>query len=307
MPAAPAPVTARFGPRPWSRLVGLALGLAVLVLALGCRRHEAPATRTSGDPIASRTVFADELLWEFGPEVRARVVALSTLADDPRYSTVAGKWPDTVPRLGTNPEQLLALSPKLVILASFNAPEYRAAIEDKLEVLILDDFDGFDGYLTNVGRVGEAIGEPKRAAQLQAAFSVRRAKLEAGRPPVDARPTVISWGYGSVAGADTTFDDAARTAGFVNLAAREGVDGHQRLDVEQLVAWNPDYLVVGCGEDGCAATVSGLTERPGVGKLAAVRERHVIAIEAPYLTTTGAGMLELSAQLQARLERQVEP
>ena len=90
-------------------------------------RASGPARR-----VASRTVFADEVLWALGPEVRERVVGLSPMADDPRYSTVAGLWPSTTPRLGRNPEELLALGPDLVILASFSEVEYRAAIEGKV-------------------------------------------------------------------------------------------------------------------------------------------------------------------------------
>ena len=284
--------------------LALALALAALGPGCGAQRSE-PATKadTSGPRIASRTVFADELLWAFGPEVQGRVVAVSPMADDPRYSTVEGQWPESIPRLGLNPEQLLVLAPSLVIMASFSAAEYRAAVEDKLEVLLLDDFSSFDGYLLNVEKIGAAIGEPARAAQIAARFSARRAKLEAARPPKEEEPwpTVLSWGHGYVAGAHTTFDDAVQTAGFTNLAAREGIEGHQRLDTEQLVVWDPRWLVIGCGELGCEAAVSALAEQPGVRKLAAVREGRVIAIEAPYLSTTGEDMLELSARMQARL------
>src|SRR5688572_3082495 len=100
-----------------------------LALLLGCRSGEREGTSDGpAQRIASRTVFADEVLWALGPEVQARVVGLSPMADDGRYSTVAGQWPDATARLGRNPEELLALAPDLVILASFSEVEYRAAI-----------------------------------------------------------------------------------------------------------------------------------------------------------------------------------
>jgi ABC-type Fe3+-hydroxamate transport system substrate-binding protein len=133
-------------------------GLSSLVL-LGCR-DRASGRERGGPPqrIASRTILADEVMWALGPEVQARVVGLSTLVDDPRYSLVADRWPASTPRLGTDPEQLLALAPDLVIVASFTAPEYRATIEDKVELLVLDDFSGFAGYLANLAKIGGAIG-----------------------------------------------------------------------------------------------------------------------------------------------------
>jgi ABC-type Fe3+-hydroxamate transport system substrate-binding protein len=279
-----------------------------VTLVAGCRSPTKRA-KPEGPPqrIASRTVFADEVLWALGDEVRGRVVGLSPMADDARYSTVAGRWPEATPRVGRNPEELLALAPDLVILASFSAPEYRAAIEDKVHAVVLDDFTGFEGYLANLERIGEATGAEAEAAKLRARFEARRAKLEAARPPADERPSVIAWDYGYVPGAHTSFDDAATTAGFVNLAAREGIEGHQRVDAEQLVAWDPRWIVIGCGEQPCAAAVAKLGEQPGIAKLAAVEQGRVLAIEAPYLATTGAGMLELAARMQARLLEADEP
>jgi ABC-type Fe3+-hydroxamate transport system substrate-binding protein len=278
--------------------------VACFLFALVACRSSTREQANTGAPakrIASRTVFADEVLWTLGEEVQARVVGLSPMADDPRYSTVAGRWPASTARLGQNPEELLALAPDLVIVASFSAPEYRAAIEDKVRVLVLDDFTGFDGYLANLARIGEATGASEAAAAVRDRFVARRSKLEAARPPVDQRPSVIAWDYGYVPGAHTSFDDAATTAGFVNLAAREGLDGHTRLDAEQLVAWGPEWIVVGCGEQPCAEARAKLAAQPGLGKLDAVARGQVITIPAPYLATVGEDMLELAAQMQAAL------
>jgi ABC-type Fe3+-hydroxamate transport system substrate-binding protein len=265
----------------------------------GGRERTGPPER-----VASRTVFADELLWALGPTVQAKVVGLSPMADDPRYSTVAGLWPGSTPRLGPNPEELLALGPDLVIVASFSAPEYRAALDGKLEVLTLDDFTGFAGYLDNLAKIGDALGEVGAAAALRARFEARRAALEGARPPAPERPTIIAWDHGAVPGAATSFHDAAEAAGFVNLAAREGLRGHSRLDAEQLVAWDPEWIVVSCGQGSCADAVARLGASPGFSGLGAVVERRVIAIEPPYLGTVGEAMLELAERMQgALLER----
>lgn len=279
----------------------LALTLTFALVACRSTTREQAEPKGPAKRITSRTVFADEVLWALGDEVQARVVGLSPMADDPRYSTVAGRWPDSTPRVGQNPEELLALAPDLVIVASFSAPEYRAAIEDKVRVLVLDDFTGFDGYLANLARIGEASGASEAAGLLRERFVARRGSLEAARPAVEQRPSVVAWDYGYVPGAHTSFDDAATTAGFVNLPAREGLDGHQRLDAEQLVAWNPDWIVVGCGEQPCAEALTKLAAQPGLGKLEAVAHARVITIPAPYLATTGEDMLELAARMQAAL------
>lgn len=274
--------------------------LLVAAAALAACKGRGDASKREGPPkrVASRTVFADEVLWALGPEIRERVVGLSPMVDDARYSTVAGHWPGSTPRLGLNPEELLALGPDLVILASFSAPEYRAAIESTVEVLVLDDFTGFAGYLENLRQIGEALGEVEAAATLHDRFVARRAELEAARPSV--RPSVIAWDYGHVPGSQTSFDDAAACAGFVNVPAREGIVGHQRLDAEQLVAWDPEWVVVSCG-DSCADAIAKFAAQPGFGAMQAVVREQVIAIAPPYLGTVGEAMLELAARMQAAL------
>lgn len=278
--------------------------LAAGLLTTACRNeqpHRESKRRGKAERVASRTVAADELLWELGPKVRDKVVAVSPMADDRRYSLVADQWPESVPRLGRNPEELLALAPELVILASFSDSQYRRAIERKLDVLILDDFTGYAGYLDAIERVGEAVGAKPEARALRERFETRRRELDARRPPAHERPTVVGWDHEHVPGSDTSFNDAATTAGFRNYPAGRGVVGHQRIDVEQIVAWNPDWLVIACGERPCAEAEAELGERPGIGKMDAVRAGRVIAIEAPYLGTVGAGMLDLAERMQLRL------
>jgi iron complex transport system substrate-binding protein len=224
------------------------------------------------------------------------------MADDARYSGVAGRWPTSMPRLGHNPEELLASGAELVIVASFSNAEYRAAIADHAELLVLDDFSGFTAYLDNLARIGEAVGaEPEALARVRERFTTRRAALEAARPPEGARPSVIAWEAGHVPGADTTFDDIATCAGFRNLAAAQGLVGHQRVDAEQLVAWDPAWIVIGCGEQPCSEAIDEFAALPGFDHLQALRDTHVIAIEAPALGSVGEGMLDAAARMQAAL------
>jgi iron complex transport system substrate-binding protein len=279
------------------------LSLIALLLAAACSRAE-----VRGEPdtvpqrIASRTVLSDEVLWELGEPVRARVVGLSPMVDDPRYSSVADRWPASVPRLGRNPEELLATGADLVILASFSDAEYRAAIADHTRLLVLEDFSGFEAYLANLQSIGSAVGaDPEQVAALRRRFEDRRAELEQARPPQAERPTVIAWDHGHVPGKGTSFDDAATTAGFRNLAGEQGLVGHQRLDTEQLLAWDPQWVVIGCGEHSCERARATFVDQPGIESLQAVWNDRVITIEAPWLGSIGEGMLVLSSRMQAEL------
>lgn len=326
-----------FGRRLWARRrrlpvgsarsLGLVTAVVGIIVASGCRSSEPdPATAasspmfasssdtskpgTEAQPtvpslrrVASRLVLGDEMLWAGGESTRPLTVAVSGLADDPRYSAVAGRWPDTVTRLGKNPEQLLALAPDLVLLADFTDVEYRNAIAPHLTALEFDSFSGFAAYRTAVSKLSTALGRPQFGARLLAAFDERHAAIAAETTRLAAadssrRPTCLVWQFDSTAGADTTFHDAAELAGCRNRAAMAEVSGHRRVDVEEMLSWDPDFVVLSCGEAGCEMAMAQFGERPGVRQLSAVAAGRLIAIEPPYLSTTGFGMLELAAQIQ---------
>lgn len=253
-------------------------------------------------------VLGDEILAALGPEVRARTVGVSTLADDPRYSPSVGAWPREVPRLTKNPEMAIALAPSVLVVATFTDAEYRSAVASVVPTVVeLRDFTGFEGYLDNVMRVGVAVGAVDRARSLQDAFLARVAVVQAQQPSRDAPPTCLSWGHGSTAGAETTFDAAAQAAGCINVAATAGLAGHRRVDAEQVVAWDPDYIVLSCRDEGeahCDLARAEFEAQPGFAELRAVRHGQLILIPPPFLSSTGVGMVTLAELIQAGLRRE---
>lgn len=253
-------------------------------------------------------VLGDEILAALGPEVRARTVAVSALADDPRYSPSVGAWPPEVPRLTKNPEMAIALAPSILVVASFTDAEYRAAAASVIPTVVeLRDFTGFDGYLDNVMRVGEAVGAPERARALQDDFRTRVAAVRAQQPKGGPRPSCLSWGHGSTAGSETTFHAATEAAGCVNVAAHAGLVGHRRVDAEQVVAWDPDFVVLSCRDDGashCDEARAEFEAQPGFTELRAVRHGQLIMIPPPFLSSTGTGMVTLAELVQAGLRRE---
>jgi iron complex transport system substrate-binding protein len=284
----------------WSRRRALqALGVVPLAAACG-RRAPTPAV-TDGPRVASQTVLGDEVLWALGPAVHAQVVAVSPMADDPRYSRVVGAWPAGVPRAAGTSEALIALQPTLVVLASFTAPETRRLLEQAgLPTLVLERFDGFDDYRANVRAIAAAVGAAAAGERVVAEFDAR---LDALRLEPRVRPRVVSWNEGSVPAAGTTFDDVATAAGYVNLPAHAGRRGHLQVSLEQLVAWDPDVIVVPCGADGpahdaaCDDETAELATRPGLRATRAVREGAVVGVPSPALYATGAGMLDVVQRL----------
>ncbi len=284
-------------------MIPLRRSLLALVALVACA--PAPVVQAPGPSrrVLSQTVLSDEILWALGPEARARVVGVSVMADDPRYSRIAGTWPDSVPRLAVTSEGLLARAPDLVVIASFTSPEIKALLAAQhVRLLELDSFTGFTDYRQHVRALASAVettGEP-----LLTALDTRLAALAARRPAI--APTAVSWGDGYAATGATTFADIAAAAGLVNLPERKGLSGHVPVAMEQLVAWDPEIIVVSCpaitpDDPACAHAEATFAAGPGITATRAARNHGVIAIPARDLGSTGEGMLVAAEILQARI------
>jgi len=259
-------------------------------------RSSTPARR-----IASQTILSDEILLSLGADVQGRVVAVSPLVDDPRYSTVAERWPAAIPRLPGSSEGLLALQPDLVLIASFTAPETRTFLEAQgVQMLRLEGFTGFDDYWRHTRTIAAAVGAEENAEEI---IRQQKTRLDHLARRVADAPTIaaVSWGDGFVAGAETTFADISTYAGLDNLAARHGLVGVVQLSVEELVSWDPPMIVIACEPPRCADAEADLARQPGIAATKAARERRIIGIPSAYLSSTGAGMITAAELLGERV------
>jgi iron complex transport system substrate-binding protein len=264
-----------------------------LLATLACGSDgDRDSASVAGPPgrIASLTILSDDVLWALGPDVRARVVGVSALTDDPRYAAHPGRWPAELPRVGTTAESVLALRPDLAIVASFTAVETRSMLANaRVQTLTLSNFTGFDDYRQQVRSIGEALGASDRARALVTEFDARLASL---RVNASEHPSIMSFSDGMTAAAGTTFHDASVAAGYANLPATHGLQGHVRVRVEQVVAWDPEYIVTPCGDD-CEQARRQLVAQPGLEITRAVRNDHVLTIPSPILLATGPEMLDV--------------
>lgn len=272
--------------------------LAVAMLGLtGCPRPSAEAPTEVR--IASVTIDSDATLWALGDEVRGRVVAVSALVDDARYSPITHTWPASIPRVKGTSESLLALQPSVAFLAEWSDPAGRALLEQSnIEVVVLSGYGGFADYRARVASIAKAAGAVPAGDALIKAFDV---SLRTARSDAGAGLSIVSYASGNVAAAGTTFADEAEAAGFVNLPSREGLEGHPSVSLEQLVAWQPAAIVIPCEAD-CAQTEAAFAQRPGVDATPAAKQGRIIAIEGPLLFATGPRMLKVTRTLATRIE-----
>lgn len=284
----------------------LPLLLLPWLLAVACREEQSPAAR-DGPPqrIVAASVTSSEILLAIAP--RELLAAVHQLAADPRFCAAA---PDAVglPQVGAEPEQLLAVRPDLVVVDAYTRPETRAALAGAgVAVHVPAAITSLAEVLGNIEALGERAGCAASATALLASCRERIGRLR------DGATGCASWRVLSLDGALHTygrgslFDDIVRAAGATHLAAERGVGPFRKLDVEAVLAWRPDALVIGVMPGEEAGERARLRQTPGLELLPCVRKDRLVFVPSPQLGSTSHHVLAAAEILQQRLRHWGQP
>jgi iron complex transport system substrate-binding protein len=155
-----------------------------------------------------------------------------------------------------------------------------------------------DGVLEDVARVGDAIGEPERAASVVASLKARITAAEAkGRAHRGKTAVVLVWPDPPVvAGRGTFVGDVLARAGFTNVVPG-GAGDWPRVSLETLAGWNPDLVVRPATPENAAAFDAALS---GALRLVpAVKDGRVAAIPGALLERPGPRLVDALESLAA--------
>jgi iron complex transport system substrate-binding protein len=275
-----------------------------LIAAGGCRQAKPwqdPAWRPELPPkrIVAGSVLAAEVLLAIAP--RERLAAVVETAVDPRWST-ASALAEGVLRVGAEPEQLLSAHPDLVICDAFTRPETLALLgEAGVPVIVTDNPTSFDGIAANIRRIGAVCHLEAPAERLVAAMQEGLRALAARAAEVAAFGVICLDGQLHTHGRTSLFDAMVTAAGARNLAAEYGVAAFRRLDVETVLSWRPDVIVVGARDDAGEVVPTWLAAYPGINRLPCVRGSRVVGIPSPLLASTSHQLVEAAHRLQQQL------
>jgi iron complex transport system substrate-binding protein len=279
-------------------LVFLILGfIASIFWALHPSQPARPAPLLAQKPqrIVSQTLATDEVLLAICPP--ERIAALSPLATDSSYSNVT-EIAEKLGRSVHNLEQLLTLQPDLVLVAHYNRAELLTLLQQvQIPTLKLSRFSQLQDIQENIRSIGQAIGEETRATELLEQMNTALTKLQT-QIPKGVPPRVISYSLeGLTAGQDTTFDAIVRAIGAVNLSAEQGIQGVVALSSEQLIAWQPDFIVVGAPANQFEVILQQLQTQPTFRAI----HGKIIFIEQRYLLTASHHVITAIEQLARQI------
>lgn len=288
------------------RLNGLGCTLLALLCLSGCRAVEPPpappTNQSAGFPrtlrdgggntvtlktqptrIVSQTLGTDEILWEICPH--ERLAGVSQISFDPKYSWLAADLKAAGATPIVNAEEILQLQPDLIFVASFSRPETVQSLQAAgANVFRFANFDSLADIEQNIRLIGQAIGEETRAESLVARMETELAAVKARWPANGKPPRVLSFSVsGDTAGGQTLFDAIVRAAGAVNVAAEKGLTGFPKISPEQVVEWQPDFLLTGAEISKDEQARARLLEHPVIKTTQAAQAGRIIVLDARAL------------------------
>lgn len=245
------------------------------------------------------SVLAAESLLDVLP--RERIAGVHAFAADPGYSLVAAAA-RALPSVGAEPEQLLAAAPDLVLVDAFTRPETLALLDAAgVPVVRTRDPHGFADVEANLRLLGRATHLDAEVDGIARSMWRAVAAIEADGQQLASWRLLGLDGALHTYGRGSLFDAIATAAGARNLASEHGVGEFRKLDVEAVLAWSPDAIVL-AAEPGAAAEVpEWLLQYPGLALLPCVQRRRLVSVPAPLLSTTSHRLADAARFVQRQL------
>lgn len=231
----------------------------------------------------------DEMVMALVPA--GRIAALGKFASNPSYSNIAELAP-ALPAYEKGAENVLAANPDLFIVSKFTkedivelvkeagVPVARPALESSAK-----------GNIPNILLLGYMLGAEDRALELVADIEDRLALISerVPAPGDESRPAVISiTRYSdsiSISGGGTSGSGILEAAGGVNAAARDGIDGFQKISVESILSMTPDFIVIPQDGEGAVSLRDDLMNDPVLAGVPAIVNDQIHIVDAPkYIT-----------------------
>lgn len=259
-------------------LVGLSSIPAILSASPSNTSQEAHRPKR----IVSVTLGSDEILLDILTRCKGldRLVAISTLATDLKYSNVTNEAKIIKGRVGSNVEEILQFKPDLVVVAAYNRPEFLRRIrEAKIPVVELGQFSSLADITLNVKILAEAVDCKVQGQEIVAEFEGRLNLLVQSIPRRPKPVSILGFGTGGmIIGKETTFDSVLTTIQGENLATKLNLTGWAKVDPEVIAGLKPDFIVAGGSEGEKAKILSEMESLPGWKLIPAVRDKKVLLV-----------------------------
>jgi iron complex transport system substrate-binding protein len=229
--------------------------------------------------IVSQYWSIDEFVYSILPA--QDVIAVSESAYVEEISNVLQSVQRYKPAVATDPERVVALDPDLMLVSNNGRADYTSlARSSGVPVYRMQtNFETLDQIEQNIRLVGYLTGQDESAAKEASLFHAAIEKAVSLRPPGSAKPRVLGLGGRYSYGSKTLFQDIVTRLGGVNVGAENGIVGYDSVNFEQIVRWDPEWIVAGAKTGDTKQVLATLMSDPAISLTQAARNGHIVVID----------------------------
>ncbi|MBS8267023.1 ABC transporter substrate-binding protein [Mesobacillus boroniphilus] len=203
-----------------------------------------------------------------------------------------------------NIEKMISLNPDLVLAHESTADTAKAGLQQLkdagINVVVVNDAQSFEKVYESIEMIGQAIGEPEKAAELvknmKNSFAELKKQAEAIKPEeqktvfveVSPAPEIYT------AGKNTFINEMLELIGAKNAAG--DMDGWAKVDPEAIVERNPDVVVTTYGYY-TEKPIEQVLARQGWNNVKAVKDQQVYDVHSDLVTRSGPRLAEGAEEL----------
>ncbi len=242
-----------------------AVGLTIVAAPDGALAGAAPR-QAAPQKIVSLNLCADQYLVTLAD--RGQIAGLTHNARNPQMSAIAAQVGD-LRVLGQSAEEVLDIEPDLVVGMPARRSSVVAALKaQNYSTLDLRTAESFADITAQIGKVASAIGHPARGEAL-----IARMQSDLAGLPKPGRGRVAAYYQrrGFMTGTGTLIDDLMQRAGLVNLAGKLGKPALSQLSIEELVAAQPDFIIVESATDRVTDQGTEMLHHPALAHIPRIR------------------------------------
>lgn len=230
--------------------------------------------------VVSQYWSIDDFLYSVLPP--EKVVGVSTTAYLPGVSNVLPHVQQYRPVESSDAERVVAANPDLVVVSSSARADMTALMRSTgIPVYRLaTTFTTLAQVASTIRQVGYLTGRDEEAERAYLAFMDAIERARHSRPTHRKPPRVLGLGGAFSYGSSTIFHDVVHTVGAVNVAAEGGLVGYSSVSTEQILRWDPEWILLSAQQGKEEQVRRRVTEDPALAMTQAVREGRVVVFDA---------------------------
>jgi iron complex transport system substrate-binding protein len=229
--------------------------------------------------IVSQYWSIDEFVYKILPP--QDVVAVSQSAYAEEISNVYQTVQQFKPAVATDVERVVALDPDLMLVSREGRADYTSlARSSGVPVYRIEtNFETLDEIEQNIRLVGYMTGQDESAAKEASRFHAEIEKAASLRTPGSPKPRILGLGGRYSYGKKTLFQDIVTKLGGINVGAENGLVGYDSVNFEQIVRWDPEWIIAGAKTGNTKQVLATLMSDPAISLTQAARNGHILVID----------------------------